>query len=424
MIVNICIYEDQQHQDLMPITCIRPAYDILLGADTLLDKIYRYFDYANINLHCREFLKKLEKEKHPRTSVNNINTGSPCLFINGRILMTQKLYKTFTQIDEQHSYLFTHKGQVLATYLRSDLLALMKQTLTHTAHSKTIIQLLRPKTITKEIENVDIINTPWDIIRLNPKVIISDYRYKNTPGIIKADLKPFVSIYNENNVFIDKNSTIEDFVVLNADTGPIYIEKDVSIEANTRLEGPLYIGQNTQILSGSRIKSSSIGPFCKIAGEVSSSTFQGYSNKAHEGFVGNSFIGEWGNLGANTTLSNLKNTYSKINVQTAKKTIPTDQQFLGSILGDFIKTSINTTLNAGTTIHFGSTLYDAGFHAKYIPPFSWGTPNKYTSHNLEKFLKTAEIMMTRRNKKCNDAFKETIHYIYPHKPTTLPQKNA
>ena len=410
-IINVCIYEDSVAHSLSPLTTLRPTFDLLVGIDSLYDKVYRYFNYGNITLHCREELKSTVKERHPDHLLNSINTGTACLFINGRTILSKELYATLSEVDNEHNYLFTHQGHVVACYLRSDLLDTMKKALNGTPSSKELIQAFRTSCVTKEIESALMINTTWDALNLNQDVIRMDFNYKEVRGIVKGNIDPFASIKNEHNVFVDKNAEIEDFVLIDASKGPVYIEENVYIQSHTRLEGPLYIGKDTHILGG-RIRQSSIGPNCKVAGEVSNSIFHSHSNKAHSGFVGNSYVGQWVNLGAGTTTSNLKSNYSNIILQKGDAKIETQQLFLGAIIGDHVKTSIGTNLNTGTIIETGSVLFDAGFHDKYIPPFSWGSPKSYSRHDQDKFIQTAKIMMQRRNIELSDAQTHLLDHRY------------
>lgn len=410
-IINVCIFEDSVTHTLSPLTTLRPTFDLLVGIDTLYDKIYRYFNYGNITLHCREELKNTVKERHPDHLVNSVNTGTSCLFINGRVVLSNELYATLSEIDSEHNHLFTHQGHVVACYLRSDLLDTMKNALRGTPSSKDLIQAFRTKCITKELESALLITTLWDTLNLNQNVIKMDFNYKDVRGIVKGNIDPFASIKNEHNVFIDKNTEIEDFVLIDASKGPVYIEENVYIQSHTRLEGPLFIGKDTHILGG-RIRQSSIGPNCKVSGEVSNSIFHSNSNKAHTGFIGNSYIGQWVNLGAGTTTSNLKSNYSTITLHNATSKIETQQLFLGAIIGDHVKTSIGTHLNTGTIIELGSVLFDAGLHDKYIPPFSWGSPKSYSRHEHSKFIQTAKIMMQRRNIALSDAQTDLLNHRY------------
>ncbi|MBT6120062.1 hypothetical protein HOH45_01190 [bacterium] len=396
--INICLYEDDKYHFLYPLTYVKPSYDLLIGFDTLFDKFKRFFNYANITLHCRAHLKPIERLKHSEFAVNQINTGAPCLFINGRTILTEQLFEIITNFEQDRDFVLTHKGQVIAAYLSEKNLDFMKASLEKTPNNQTLIQNLRNSCVFKEVDEALILNFAHDLIELNEKMLLIDFNYRKQPGIIKGTINPFTIIYNENNVFVDKGTFIEDFVVLNAEQGPIYIEKNVYIESGTRLEGPLFIGHDSKILGG-KIKTSTIGSHCKVSGEISQSIFFNFSNKAHSGFVGHSCLGEWANLGAGTTTSNLKNTYGPVKIDSHNGTINTQKIFLGAILGDHVKTGIGTLLTAGTNIGFGSNIYGPSIHDKFVLPFSWGEANNYQPYQMDQFVKTAKRVMLRRNVK-------------------------
>jgi UDP-N-acetylglucosamine diphosphorylase / glucose-1-phosphate thymidylyltransferase / UDP-N-acetylgalactosamine diphosphorylase / glucosamine-1-phosphate N-acetyltransferase / galactosamine-1-phosphate N-acetyltransferase len=409
--INVCIFEDEGYEDLLPLTFARPAYDLLVGIDTIFDKIYRYFNYANITLHCRSYLKPFVKTKYPDLAVNKINTGSMCLFINGRVLMNDELMSDLSQIDEDHNYLFTHQGEIVAMLVSGKELDHLEAMFCSVPNKADLIQYLRPLSVSKEIKSLSIINNLWDLLSYNEETLVSDFRYFNQPGIIKGEIHPFSVIYKENNVFIDTGTVVEDFVVINAKNGPVYIEENVYIESGSRLEGPLFIGKNTKILGG-KIKNSSIGPNCKVAGEINGSVFYQYSNKSHTGYIGNSYIGEWVNLGAQTTTSNLKNTYTEVKIDTGTQIINSGQLFLGSIIGDHVKTGINAVLNTGTIIGYGSNIFGTALHSKYIAPFTWGEKDNYCVYKLDKYLETAKRMMDRRNIELSKSDIEIVSYLY------------
>ena len=307
--IHICIFEDDAYPNLYPLTYSKPAYDLLVGTNTIYNNTIRYFGHGNLSLLCRPNLKNHVKRSHPKIVINALNKGSDCLFINGRVLITQHFLEELSRIDKSSSHLFTQQGTVLAAFIKRDKLSYIDPFLSEPPSNAALIAQLRPICVSREVEVAYVINYSWDILKYNELILKKDFIHLNKPGIIKGDLKPFSQLYNENNIFIDKNTHIEDFVVINAEKGPVYIEEGVTVEAHSRLEGPLYIGKGSHILGG-KISSSSIGPMCKIAGEVHGSIFQGYTNKAHAGYVGNSVIGQWVNLGALTTTSNLKTNYT------------------------------------------------------------------------------------------------------------------
>ena len=409
--INFCIFEDSYYKKLFPITETRLACSTLVGISSIFEKIQSYYDHGNITLHCRDYIKPTLAKKYPNNGINNINTGAPCFFINGRLIMDNNIANTFAQIKGKNNYLFTYNNQVVSAFVRGDLLQEMSLLLKDIPTPSDMIQILRNKCICKELDNVNMLTNIWDLVTLNPQIIKNDFKNKNQYGIIKGNIKPFTIIYNENNVFINTESTIEDFVLIDATKGPVFIDKNVYIQSNARIEGPAYIGSHSKILGG-KLSNSSIGTHCKVSGEISNCIFQGYSNKSHDGFLGHSYVGQWVNLGANTITSNLKNNYSNIKIINNHQLHDTQEQFLGTFFGDHVKTSINTAINTGTIIHFASTLTDKEINEKEILPFTWGSAKTNEKQNFEKFIRSTKKIMMRRNIDLTQNEIELFKYLY------------
>ncbi len=379
---------------------------------TILEKVVRAFSPANITLHCRAILKPLLQVKYPDFQVNQWNLGSATLLINGRALVNAERWEAdFKNLEWDHSYVFLSKGEIVGIYVTDEAAKLLKNSFEGIPNSEDLKALLKPAAIFKEWDHVPLIRNTWDLIDLFSDWIFTDFQHLDQPGIIKGNVSPFTVISNERNVWMDKNVTIEDFVFINAQNGPVYIESGVYIESRTRLEGPLYIGKNARIMGG-KVTACSIGPSCKIAGEISHTIVEGYSNKAHDGFIGHTYIGEWVNIGAGTITSNLKNNYGEIKVGSKNGTIPSGRQFLGACIGDHAKLGIATHLTAGARIGCGCSLSGSEIHAKYIPSFSWGSPNHYTRHDFDKCLHTIHMSMSRRGKKLEPYQIAVLQTIY------------
>ena len=203
-------------------------------------------------------------------------------------------------------------------------------------------------------------------------------------------------LLGEGGVVLEEGVELEPGVVLDVREGPIWLARDVQVRAFTRLAGPTYIGAGTTVLGGS-ISGSTIGPHCKVHGEVEASTFLGWSNKAHEGFLGHAYLGAWVNLGAMTTNSDLKNNYGKVRLWTPDGERDTGSMKVGCFLGDHAKTGIGTLLNTGTVVGAGSNLYGAEMAPKHVPPFSWGSGGELVTYDLDRFLDTAARVMSRRD---------------------------
>ena len=410
--INCCIFEDDVVTELFPITETKPIYNCLIGMSSLFDKFYQAFNQSNITLHVRDYLKPTLKEATSNQfPINNINSGSPCLFFNGRVIPTSELVNKIKKIDPQENTIFTYQNHIIVAYLKGELLDIAIHLLSEPLNSSNLLKHIRSKCVVIELEQCYIITQPWDLIYFNTIFLHeNDLNNSDKLGVIKGHLSPFTVIYNESNVFIDTQCHIEDFVVIDASKGPVFIESNVTIQSHTRLEGPLYIGKNSSILGG-KISCSSISHSCKISGEVFHSIIEAYSNKAHTGFLGHSYLGNWVNLGAGTTTSNLKNTYSPISVIINDQKIPTNKQFLGTIFGDHVKTSVGTQLNSGSIISLGSILFNHPFETKYYPPFSWGSKPKIF-FKLDQFIESLERIMKRRDNELSDNYKQLISSLH------------
>ena len=273
---------------------------------------------------------------------------------------------------------------------------------------------ISPKHIPRNVKtfkvNVPIFNNIFDILKFNKEAIRLDIsRYFD---IKQRKNLHNIKLINPDEIFISDKTNISENLTIDASKGPVFIEKGVSIEPYTLLKGPLFIGKNSLIKSYSRISESSIGKVSKVSGEIEESIIQGYSNKQHYGFLGHSYLGEWVNLGAGTTNSDLKNNYSAVSVNISGKKLNTGLQFLGSIIGDHTKTGIGTILNTGTIIGVSCNIFGEGFPPKYIPSFSWGGAPEFKTYNLEKAIKTAEIVMERRGIKMDKKYKDMMKKIY------------
>lgn len=251
----------------------------------------------------------------------------------------------------------------------------------------------------KEIEG-EFLNTPFKLISEFEEIL------NNHLNLIKKKYKKIgKGIYS--------NSKIKGNFEIDTENGIVIIERDVKIEPFSFIKGPSFIGRESIIKSGTKIYSSYIGPVSRIGGEIDSTLFIGYSNKAHEGFIGHSIIGEWVNLGALTTNSDLKNNYSEVKIQIKDEIIKTGTIKFGAIIGDHVKTGIGTLIPTGAYIDVFSNIFSGGkFCPKYIPPFSWVSYDKIETYELEKAIETAKKMMTRRNIIMDHEYEKKIKEIF------------
>lgn len=245
-------------------------------------------------------------------------------------------------------------------------------------------------------------------------IIVSDLILLDKPNSFFDNKKPWDLIHNIGDLLSDipSSSSSIDNVVINEDNGPVVIDNTATVEPFTVLNGPLFLGKNTLVKSHSTISNSIINNDCKVSGEIHSCIFQPYSNKAHEGFLGHSFIGSWANLGAGTTTSNLKNNYSSVKVKWNGELLDTESIFFGSIIGEHVKTAIGTTLNTGTVIEMGCNIVAQSFPPRHIPAFSLFYKDKLMKIKFDDFCDTAEKAMKRRDKTLSSSEKEALSSIY------------
>lgn len=405
--MNICIFEDEKFNYFYPLSLSRPVYQLKCGIYTLSEKIKFVFPKARIFFHCREYLRPILRRNDLKV-IRNTKQLKNCLFVNGRIIADNTLTKkiNISKIDT----LYYFNNELVAAYLSRDNLKIVN------LNDNFSLKKNQLKKIKIKIKIVDYI---WDLIHFNYEELISDsikYKLGDINGIIYSN----VSLVNKKNIFIGKGSKIKSGVVIDAEQGPVIIEKNCELMPNSVIIGPVFIGEKCKIKAGAKIYGgTTIGQVSKIGGEVEETIFQEYTNKQHDGFLGHSYIGSWCNLGASTVNSDLKNNYSLVEVILDNKKINTGQTFVGLFMGDHSKTGVNTMFNTGSVVGFSSNVFGGGYLPKFIPSFSW-LDNQKTNENyrISEAIKVAKKVMIRRNIKFSNFEKELFKKIY-----SISQKN-
>jgi UDP-N-acetylglucosamine diphosphorylase/glucosamine-1-phosphate N-acetyltransferase len=262
-----------------------------------------------------------------------------------------------------------------------------------------------------------VISERWHIYQKNGEAILSDFNLITAGRQSLSLSKTNTLIGDESIVFIEEGASVE-AAILNTTSGPIYIGKGAEIMEGSIIRGPLAMCEHSALKLGAKVYGpTTLGPNCKVGGEVNNVVFQAFSNKGHDGFLGNAIIGEWCNLGADTNTSNLKNNYGNISTYSYEHNaeIKTDIQFMGVCMGDHSKCGINTMFNTATVVGVSSNIYGAGFPDKYIPSFSWGGADEIVPFRFEKALEFSNNMMSRRGLKLTQQEIEILKYIADHK---------
>ena len=374
--MNIIVFEDHQALNLEPISLTRAVFEIRYGAVTLLERIENLCPAASIGLWVRELLVDLTQEIHSRKEVNQ-SPHENTLWLNARVIWTKEL---IAEIRNCSSSIFVMEDKFLGANLS-------KSASDDWINAGGPLSIFNPKGEIHHLKEVKAVHYLWDLLTL-------------IPDAVKKSITSGVQHPNMDAVILDEND------------GPIVFAENVMVEPFTYLKGPLYIGEGSFVASHSKIKNSVIGPGCKMGGEVSGTIIQGNSNKVHDGYLGDSYLGEWVNLGAGTTNSNLKNNYTPVSMNVNGKEIQSDRLFLGSFIGDHTKTAIGTQLNTGTNIGVGCNILAQTFPKRHIPSFTFYIQGKQKIMNFKNFISTAETVKNRRNLNLSDAEKQILEFLF------------
>lgn len=384
-IQHLVLFDGFHRNNLLPIVATRAVADIRIGILTIREK-WECLLSLPVHILTADYLRA--KYAHPPVGHTT--------FINATVLPQQDWLDVV--MDMPADSVLKSGDTVVAV----NTTAVIK-TLAQLQDIAAQLPVLMLKSDSRQI------NYPWDIFRLNGVEIKQDIR--------RMKLTPNGEVLSATNQLLGTEIYVADGVqcecaVLNAQHGPIYLGKDSEVMEGCTVRGPFALGEHSSLKMQAKIYGdTTIGPHCKVGGEVSNSVIIGYSNKGHDGFLGNAVVGEWCNLGADTNNSNLKNNYGKIKAWNypAKDYINTNLQFCGLIMGDFAKSSINTMFNTGTVVGVAANVFEGGFPPKFIPDFSWGLNETF---QLEKAFEVAERMMERRGVLLSDIDRGVLHHIF------------
>lgn len=255
---------------------------------------------------------------------------------------------------------------------------------------------------------------PWHLFQQCGMALKKDHQLL-TEGRRSQPLSSLNTVVGDPDMIFLEEGAVVEASVLNTRNGPIHIGRDAEVMEGCIIRGPFALGEHSQLKMGAKIYGpTAVGPECRVGGEVNNSIFTGYSNKGHDGFLGNSVLGEWCNLGADTNTSNLKNTYGEVQAYSYadQATVPTGAQFLGSIMGDHVKSGINTMFNTGTVVGVASNIFGSGFPPKFIPSFSWGGSEGLDEHDPDKAIRTARRVMERRSMQLTGVDEAVLRHIF------------
>jgi UDP-N-acetylglucosamine diphosphorylase/glucosamine-1-phosphate N-acetyltransferase len=385
--MNIILFEDQQYAKLLPLTFTKPVSDIRIGILSLKEKWLLSYPDATIS---HKVLRPYLSTKYP-LALSNDN-----VFVNSRLIASPGCVKAIGQLQTGEG-LKDANGTILALRSKADI----------------NIQNNEVSGFNCSVIDSTLLEYPEQIFELNAVQLQNDFD-QITKGRKSKEISSTNSCINAENIFLEDGAKVE-CATLNASNGPIYIASGAEIMEGCLVRGGLALCKGATLKMGAKIYgSTSIGPHSKVGGEITNSVIQGYSNKGHDGFLGNSVIGEWCNIGADSNTSNLKNNYAEVKLwdYDNKKFRLTGTQFCGLIMGDHSKCGINTMFNTGTVVGVCSNLFGSGFPRNYVPSFAWGGASGYSTYRTNKVLEVAEVVMGRRNIELTAMDKEIIEAVF------------
>jgi len=386
--MNYILFDDQSRTNLLPLTYMRPVAEIRIGMLTIREKWEKYLETKTSTLTETYLSAKFPIVKE----ADNV-------LINGTVCPTPVLVEEIKKLKPNQT-LVTSDTIVALCIKEEDLDEGVDLDIAGIDEIETQAEFIK-------------INETWDIFSLNGKAIEQDFELL-TKGRKSEKLSDTNRISGARNIFLEKGAKVE-FATINATNGPVFIGKDAEVMEGAMIRGPFVMCEHAVVKMGAKIYGpTTLGPHAKVGGEINNSVFFGYSNKAHDGFLGNSVISEWCNLGADTNCSNLKNSYDNVKLWSYPQQtfVDTGLQFCGLIMGDHSKSGINTMFNTGTVVGVNVNVFGSGFQRNFIPSFSWGGTSGFHIYNIKKAIQVAQAVYARRGKDFNDIEKELLINVF------------
>ena len=382
--MNYILFDGTVRNALLPFTFTRPVADIRIGILTIREKWEKYLGYTTTTL-TEEYLM----EKYPMVEMEEN------IMINASFLPNPILIDMVQNLNPKEAILF---GEEIIAF--------------HSHDTQEDIDFDEYELIEYEGDVLRIENT-WDIFAKNDAAIREDFELL-TEDRFSQPIPKSVNVIAPENIFIEEGAKLE-FVTLNASTGPIYIGKNAEIMEGSVIRGPFALCEEAQVKLATKVYgATTVGPHCRIGGEVNNSVLFGYSNKGHDGFLGNSVLGEWCNIGADSNNSNLKNNYEEVRLWSYETEgfARTGLQFCGLMMGDHSKCGINTMFNTGTVVGVSTNIFGSGFPRNFVPSFSWGGASGFTTYITKKAFETAKIVMSRRHVEFTEEDAKILEHVF------------
>jgi UDP-N-acetylglucosamine diphosphorylase/glucosamine-1-phosphate N-acetyltransferase len=382
--MNYILFDGPARTALLPFTYTRPVADIRIGILTIREKWEKYLGSTTTTL-TEEYLS----DKYPMVELEEN------VMINASYLPNENLVAIVSNLKSNQA---VFKGDAVIAFFTND--------------SQEEVDFDQYEIIEFDGDCLTVEHT-WDIFAKNDAAIREDFALL-TEDRTSQPISKTVNVISPENIFVEEGAKME-FVTLNASTGPIYIGKNAEIMEGSVIRGPFALCEEAQVKLATKVYgATTVGPHCRIGGEINNSVLFGYSNKGHDGFLGNSVLGEWCNIGADSNNSNLKNNYEEVKLWSfeTESFAKTGLQFCGLMMGDHSKCGINTMFNTGTVVGVNANIFGSGFPRNFVPSFSWGGASGFVTYQTHKAFEVAKIAMGRRHVEFSDQDKAILEHVF------------
>lgn len=395
---HVILFDSEVRDYLLPLTFVRPVAELRIGLLTIREKWKHLRPAAQIGYLTQDYLSA----KYP------LHYGDDNLLVNGSVVPTPELLQLLQTMETGQAYVVGE--ELIATRLDGERMA----GLIDEEGRLDDEEFGELETFDLQYDDLLKINRPYDIFSKNDQALQLDFELL-TANRRSAPLPASNRLIGPaDRLFIAEGASIE-ACTLNTTTGPIYIGTGAQVMEGCLLRGSLAIGEQAILKMGTRIYGpTTVGPFCKVGGEINNTVFFAHSNKAHDGYLGNAVLAEWCNIGADTNSSNLKNTYDEVRIWSypEERFVGTGLQFCGLIMGDHSKAGINTMFNTGTVVGVSANIFGSGFPRQFIPSFSWGGASGFTTYKTDKAFDTMRAVMQRRELPLTQEEQQILKRVY------------
>ncbi|MCF8382514.1 MAG: GlmU family protein [Chlorobium sp.] len=403
------VFEDEKVSRMKPLVNLKPVYGLYTGFRSLADKLEDATAGAvRLTWHLRAYLTAFYGEQHPERILNRID-GEELFLINGRLVCDEAAAEIIIDAALDPGCALMQGDNLLFARLHPTRFpGLCRDQLTDLLDTDLLAECLS----VQQVEGFRVVDNLWDVIAFHADEMVQDGRTLET-GVLAGDIHPSAVIVNRSNIYVAPGAVVKAGAVLDADDGFIGIGSGAVVESHALLMNNVFLAPWAKVKAAARVYSNVfVGTASKVGGEVEDSLVEPFANKQHDGFLGHSYISSWCNLGAGTNTSDLKNNYSSVKLLMEGREVSTGLQFLGLLMGDHAKCSINSMFNTGTIVGTAANVFGGGFPPKEVYPFTWGSAaGGFEPYMIDKAVETARKVMERRQVVMSSAYEEMFRFI-------------